>query len=121
MSNQVWVPRPPGHRKKECGPAARPREALLVGKVLRSAVANAEHNKELDADTLYVKSAVATTAGMLKRMMPRARGSADTIKKRMSHITVVVDVREEKPEEETKKSKRPRKADKKPAETAAAE
>lgn len=87
--------------------------ALLIGKVLRSAVANAEHNHEIDADTLYVKSAVATTAGMLKRMMPRARGSADTIKKRMSHITVIVEAREEKPEEEPKKSKRPRKADKK--------
>lgn len=93
--------------------------ALLIGKVLRSAVANAEHNHEIDADTLYVKSAVATTAGMLKRMMPRARGSADTIKKRMSHITVIVEAREEKPEEEPKKSKRPRKADKKTAEVAA--
>jgi large subunit ribosomal protein L22 len=82
--------------------------ALLIGKVLRSAVANAEHNHELDADTLYVKSAVATTAGMLKRMMPRARGSADTIKKRMSHITVIVEPREEQPEE-PKKGGRPRK------------
>jgi len=93
--------------------------ALLIGKVLRSAVANAEHNHEIDADTLYVKSAVATTAGMLKRMMPRARGSADTIKKRMSHITVIVEAREEK-EEETKQSKQPRKPAKKAEKTEAA-
>jgi len=92
--------------------------ALLVGKVLRSAVANAEHNHEIDADTLYVKSAVATTAGMLRRMMPRARGSADTIKKRMSHITVVVEAREQ--EEETKQSKQPRKPAKKAEKTEAA-
>jgi len=45
---------------------------------------------------------------MLKRMMPRARGSADTIKKRMSHITVIVEAREEQPEE-PKKAGRPRK------------
>ena len=64
--------------------------ALLFGKTLRSAVANAENNHELDADDLYIKSATATKGSMLKRIMPRARGSAAGIKKRMSHLTLVL-------------------------------
>lgn len=68
--------------------------AKLVGKTLQAAIANAENNHELDADELFIKSAVASKAGMLKRIMPRARGSAGAIKKRMSHITVVLAQRE---------------------------
>ncbi|MEZ0274059.1 MAG: 50S ribosomal protein L22, partial [Roseimicrobium sp.] len=49
--------------------------ALLFGKTLRSAIANAENNHELDADDLYIKSATATKGPVLKRIMPRARGS----------------------------------------------
>lgn len=69
--------------------------AKLVGKTLQAAIANAENNHELDADELYIKSATATKGGMLKRIMPRARGSASAIKKRMSHITVVLAKREQ--------------------------
>jgi large subunit ribosomal protein L22 len=64
--------------------------ALLFGKTLQSAVANAEHNHSMDADDLFVKSATATDGPSLKRIMPRARGSASPIKKRMCHIKVVV-------------------------------
>jgi large subunit ribosomal protein L22 len=64
--------------------------ALLFGKTLQSAVANAEHNHSMDADDLFVKSATATDGPALKRIMPRARGSASPIKKRMCHIKVVV-------------------------------
>ncbi|MBL9146873.1 MAG: 50S ribosomal protein L22 [Verrucomicrobiaceae bacterium] len=67
--------------------------ALLIGKTLQSAIANANHNYEMDEETLYVKSATATTGPSLKRIMPRARGSAAPIKKRMSHITVIVSQR----------------------------
>ncbi len=70
--------------------------ALLIGKTLRSAISNAENNHSLDADELFIKSATATKGPVLKRIMPRARGSAGAIKKRMSHITVVLDT---KPEE----------------------
>ncbi|MFZ4766782.1 MAG: 50S ribosomal protein L22 [Roseimicrobium sp.] len=80
--------------------------ALLFGKTLRSAVANAENNHELDADDLYIKSATATKGSMLKRIMPRARGSAAGIKKRMSHLTLVLapidDNNEEAPQSTTK-------------------
>lgn len=64
--------------------------SLLIGKVLRSAVANAMNNHDLDADDLVVISAVATPGPTIKRIMPRARGSASPIKKRMSHLTVIV-------------------------------
>ena len=69
--------------------------ALLVGKTLQSAIANATNNNEMDEETLFVKSAVATDGPALKRIMPRARGSASPIKKRMTHITVVLDSRAE--------------------------
>lgn len=81
--------------------------AFLVGKVLRSAVANAENNHELDADELIVRSAVATPGPALKRIMPRARGSASPIKKRMTHITVILG---EKPEEAVKEKNVSKKA-----------
>jgi large subunit ribosomal protein L22 len=78
--------------------------ALLYGKTLRSAIANAENNHEMDADDLYIKSATATKGPMLKRIMPRARGSAAGIKKRMSHLTLILASREEeKPLESIKK------------------
>jgi large subunit ribosomal protein L22 len=80
--------------------------AFLVGKVLRSAVANAENNHELDAEELVVRSAVATPGPTLKRIMPRARGSAAAIKKRMTHITVVLGAKEETPEAEKPAAKK---------------
>lgn len=85
--------------------------ALLIGKTLRSAIANAENNHELDADDLYIKSATATKGPMLKRMMQRARGSAAGIKKRMTHLTIIL---AQKPEEaaEEPKPKRAAKAKK---------
>lgn len=70
--------------------------AFLAGKTLRSAIANAENNHEMDAEGLIVLSAVATDGPALKRIMPRARGSAAPIKKRMCHITVIIG---QKPEE----------------------
>ena len=64
--------------------------AMLVGKTLQAAVANAEHNHQLDAEDLFVKSAIATDGPALKRIMPRARGSAAAIKKKSCHITVIL-------------------------------
>jgi len=61
-----------------------------VAKVLKSAVANAESNHEMDADDLIVMRTYADRAPVAKRVTPRARGRADVITKRSSHITVVV-------------------------------
>ena len=90
--------------------------AILIGKVLRSAIANAESQHEIDADDLYVKSAQATKGPILHRIMPRARGSAAPIRKRMSHITVIV---APKPEESGEAKKKGAKGDKAAAATPA--
>jgi large subunit ribosomal protein L22 len=66
-----------------------------VAKVLRSAVANAEHNHALDADELVVAEAFADEGPTLKRYRPRARGRATQIRKRTSHITIIVSDRTE--------------------------
>lgn len=65
-----------------------------VAKVLESAVANAEHNHALDADELVVAEAFADEGPTLKRWQPRARGRATPIRKRTSHITIVVEDQE---------------------------
>ncbi len=61
-----------------------------VRKVLRSAVANAEHNEGLDATQLYVSTAYADQGPTLKRFRPRAQGRAYGIQKKTCHITVAV-------------------------------
>ncbi|HKE99113.1 MAG TPA: 50S ribosomal protein L22 [Actinomycetes bacterium] len=66
-----------------------------VRKVLDSAVANAEHNHQLPADVLFVARAFVDEGPTLKRFRPRALGRAYRVRKRTSHITVVVDSREE--------------------------
>ena len=68
--------------------------ALPVKKVLDSAIANAEHNNQLPADTLYVAKAYVDEGPTLNRFRPRALGRAYRIRKRTSHITVIVDSRE---------------------------
>ena len=81
------------------GPCTRPRTSCAspsatrprtVGKVLRSAVANAENNDELDPEELYVAACFADEGTTIKRWRPRARGRATRIRKRTSHITVIV-------------------------------
>ena len=62
----------------------------LIYKLLKSAEANASNNNNLNRDALYVAEACATQGPTLKRIRPRARGSAYRIRKRTSHITVVV-------------------------------
>lgn len=63
-------------------------EPLL--KLVKSAAANAENNHGMDASKLYVKECFVGPARVMKRMMPRARGSADIILKRSSNITMVL-------------------------------
>ena len=64
--------------------------ARLSLKVLRSAVANAENNLGLDKNTLYVKEAYINEGQTMKRIKFGSRGHVDPIKKRTSHITIVV-------------------------------
>lgn len=64
--------------------------AGMVEKIVRSAVANADQNADLDVDTLVIKNIIVNEGPMLKRFRPRARGRATRILKRTSHITVIV-------------------------------
>ncbi len=73
-----------------------PRKAArLVEKVINSAVANAEHNSEMEPDSLFIKKAYVDEGPTMKRWRARAFGRATMIKKRMSHITIVVGEKEE--------------------------
>ncbi len=62
-----------------------------VMKVLKSAIANAENNLEMNRDELYVAEVYANQGPTLMRFRPRAQGRASRIRKRTSHITVVLD------------------------------
>ncbi|WP_430789267.1 50S ribosomal protein L22 [Virgibacillus flavescens] len=67
----------------------------VVEKVLNSAIANAEHNYEMDTENLIVSEAYVNEGATLKRFRPRAQGRASKINKRSSHVTVVVSEKKE--------------------------
>ena len=64
--------------------------ALVVGKTLKSAIANAENNNSLRVDTLVVKEATVGEGPTMKRIKSRARGSASPIRKRTAHVRIVL-------------------------------
>ena len=65
--------------------------ARIAKKVVESAVANAEQNANVDIDNLYIKRIYADEGPTLKRFRPRALGRATRIRKRTSHLTVILD------------------------------
>ncbi len=67
----------------------------VVEKLLKSAMANAEHNYEMDVNNLVVSQAFANEGPTLKRFRPRAMGRASAINKRTSHITIVLSEKKE--------------------------
>ncbi len=67
----------------------------MVEKAIRSAIANAENNHDMDGDLLYVSEISVGPGPTLKRYRPRQRGQAFPILKRTAHLTVVVKEREE--------------------------
>ena len=67
--------------------------ARILRKLISSAVANAEHDSNIDVDALYIKQIYANEGPTLKRWRPRAQGRATRIRKRTSHLTVVLDER----------------------------
>ena len=70
------------------------RPAKIISKLLDSAVANAQVNREVDVDTLHVRKIFVDQGPALKRYRARAMGRAARIRKRTSHITVVLDEKE---------------------------
>ncbi|MBM7716936.1 50S ribosomal protein L22 [Siminovitchia sp. FSL H7-0308] len=67
----------------------------IVEKLLKSAVANAEHNYDMDIDNLLISEAYVDEGPTMKRFRPRAQGRASQINKRTSHITIVVSEKKE--------------------------
>ena len=67
----------------------------VVEKVLNSAIANAEHNYEMDLENLIVSEVFVDEGPTMKRFRPRAQGRASAINKRTSHITIVVSEKKE--------------------------
>ena len=67
--------------------------AVTIGKVLKSAVANAENNLGMDVKKLYVEEAFAGQAPTMKRVRPRAQGRAYRIEKKQSHISIILNER----------------------------
>lgn len=74
------------------------KSSLPVLKLLKSAIANAENNFQLDKNNLYIKIARVDEGPALKRWRARARGSAYTIKKRTSHVFIILDEIKKKPQ-----------------------
>lgn len=64
--------------------------AHIVEKIIRSAVANAEHNMDIDVDSLVIRNITADQGPTLKRFKARARGRGTRILKRTAHITVIL-------------------------------
>lgn len=74
--------------------AYSPREAArIIEKVLKSAIANAENNNQMNVDKLFVEECFAGQGPILKRIRPRAQGRAFRIEKKTSHITIVLNER----------------------------
>ena len=101
--------------------AFTPRKAAaLVAKTLKSAIANAENNANLRVEKLVVQEAVVGEGPTMKRSQPKARGSAGPIRKRTSHIRIIVtDEIEIKPKRQPKKSSAKKKSAKKASAPAA--
>ena len=70
------------------------KSAPLINKVLKTAIANAEHNYDMDSDILYVAEIYIDEGPVLKRMKTRGYGRADMRRKKTSHITVVLKEKE---------------------------
>ena len=67
--------------------------ARLLAKTLKSVIANAENQQRVDIDRLYVRSVMVDGGATIKRFLPRAHGRATPLRKRTSHISIVVDER----------------------------
>ncbi|MGO1922770.1 MAG: 50S ribosomal protein L22 [Jeotgalicoccus sp.] len=98
-------------RGKEVGEAisilklTNKRSSPVVEKLVQSAVANAEHNYDMDIENLYISEIFADEGPTMKRFRPRAQGRATKINKRTSHITVVVKEYANEAEVETEENK----------------
>ena len=80
----------------------RKKVAEDIKKTIKSAVANAENNNQLDIDNLYIKEAFVGKSLVMKRFRPRAKGRASAIKKPYSRVTIILEEKEEKKKRDKK-------------------
>ena len=78
---------------------SKKRISNVVLKILKAAIANAENNKQLDIDKLFIKEAYVGKSLRMKRWRPRAKGRAGSIIKPFSKLTIVVEERQEQKKE----------------------
>lgn len=93
------------------------RASLPIAKLLKSALASAKNNLQLDENNLYISKITVDEGPKLKRWQPRARGQAYEIQKKTSHITIILDEIEKKPKKKRKAKKekvRPERVEKVP-------
>ncbi|MCD6148830.1 50S ribosomal protein L22 [bacterium] len=81
------------------------RAAPVILKLLNSAVANAKNNFKMEKDNLYIQRILVDEGPKMKRWLPRARGKADEIQKKTSHITIILDEIKGKAETKTQQKK----------------
>ncbi len=86
--------------------------AIMVSKLLQSAAANAEHNFSMNREGLFVKTITCDMGPVLQRAFPRARGSAFVIRRKMSHVNVILEEREVKVKKTAPKLPKTKKAEK---------
>ena len=72
------------------------KSSVMIYKLIKSAIANAEFNNDMDADNLYLSEIMVDEGPIIKRMFPRAYGRADIRRHRTSHISVVLKERKGK-------------------------
>lgn len=71
------------------------RPAVYISKTIKSAIANAKNNYQMNEDLLYIKKIYVDQGPVMKRVFPRAMGRADIIRRPLSHITVFVEEKKE--------------------------
>ena len=72
---------------------AEKKAAYIIKKLLKSAVANADQKKVVDVDSLFVKTICVDAGPVMKRFIPKAQGRASEIRKKTSHINIILDER----------------------------
>lgn len=84
------------NKAKEILTFSKKKSAKMLLKLLNSAISNAKHNFNLNEENLFIETILVNEGPRLKRIFPRARGRADILQKKTSHVTIVLKEKQEK-------------------------